>query len=343
MPTKLLLSLLILLASAGTGSAKPVPLQEAEQIVLQAYDDQQEARSIKAPVVSPRDRGALRWLLQAATKKIPANPFRKGSPDWREAESLCKLFTLPAEAWPQALQAQSLNRMGTKLAFWRWGQSRVRDGRLGPEPRRLWEDRLLTSGSSGLPFEYALRHALCFALAEADEARFAALKEHWSEPAPDLFLDFQRAFALLGSPSPVFTFWKLPELTLLERALQALGSPRLWIAADPGRTLPDLPEGAAWIVPTKEGVQPEGQNDLVEPSLGEARDLSARLKAAGRSAFLAPSRKPFETYALMYFPIQVDLDAAGAITRIRMGDAALAKPLFRNNSDTLTHPRHKEP
>jgi len=325
MPSKLLLSLLILLASAGSASSRPAPLQEAEQVILQAYDDQQEARHIKAPEVSPKDRGAIQWLLQAATKAVPANPFLKGSPSWREAESLRRLFTLPAEAWPQALQTQPLTLLGSRLALWRWGQARVRDGRLGPEPRRLWEDRLLTSGASGLLFEYALRHALCFALAEADEARFAALKEHWSEPAPDLFLDFQRAFALLGSPSPVFSLWKLPELTLSERTLQALGSPRLWIAADSGKALPELPEGTVWIVPTKDGLQPEGQNDLVEPSLGEARDLSARLKAAGRSAFLAPIRKPFETYALMYFPIQVELDGAGAIRRIRMGDAALAK------------------
>jgi len=78
---------------------------------------------------------------------------------FREAESLRQLFTLPAEAWPQRLKTQPLTLMGSRLALWRWGQFRVREGRLGPEPRRLWEDRLLASGTSELLFEYALRHA----------------------------------------------------------------------------------------------------------------------------------------------------------------------------------------
>lgn len=323
MRTRVPLSLLIIFLTLG--AAPPKSLPEAETSFLEAYDAQEDARDLKAPMVALADRSALKWLVESATKAIPTNPFRRGSAPWREAESLRHLSALPTDSWLKAIESQPLTLRGSRLGLWRWGQSRVRDGRMGAGLRRQWEDKLLASGTSDLLFEYALRHALCFALAEADEVRFAQLKERWSAPAPDIFLDFQRAFALLGSPSPLFTLWKLPDMTTGDFSLHALGTHRIWIAADSGKGLPELPADAIWIMPTKQGLQPEGQNTLLEPELSEARSLAARLQEAKREAYLAPVRKPFETYALMYFPILIELDAEGSIRKIRMGDAALAK------------------
>ena len=325
MRNRLLLSLCAALAAAGIAPAAPRPLQEAEAAFLEAYDLREDASPLEVPEVAPRDRPAMRWLAAAAAKGLPANPFRKGSRAWREAESLRRLSNLPPASWPRAIESQPLTLSGSRLAFWRWGQPRARKGLLNPELRQRWEDKLLQEGTPDLLQDFALRHALCFALAEGDEARFAQLKERWSESVPVLFLNFQRAFALLGCPSPLFSLWKLPEITALDISLQALGAQKIWMAQDPGQGLPELPADTVWIVPTKEGKQPQEQFELLEPSLGEARSLAARLRKAGRSAFLAPTRKSFETYALVYFPIHLDLDSAGVIRKIRMADAALAQ------------------
>jgi hypothetical protein len=75
-----------------------------------------------------------------------------------------------------------------------------------------------------------------------------------------------------------------------------------------------------------EGSQPRAAATLEGSSRAEAERLAARLRTAGRTAYLAPVREVLETYALMFFPIRIDLDAGGAVARIRMGDALLARP-----------------
>jgi hypothetical protein len=306
---------------AGT----PLSLAEAETRFFEAYDNSGDLTAAAAVKVPPKDRASLTWLVAAATQEVPQNPFRKGGSAWREAESLRRLPAIPADQWAAVIDAQSLQHSGSSLFFWRWGQARVRDGRMGKDLRQRWEDALLKSRLPGTLMAYVLRHALCFALAESDESRFAQIKDRWSELVPDLFVNFQRAFALLGSPSPMFDLWRLPEIALDDLPLSQVGGSRIWMAQDSGKDLPELPAGTVWIVPTQNGLQPQGQITLLQPSLGEAKDLSARLTAAHRTAFLAPVRKPFETYALVYFPIQIELDAGGLIRQIRMGDAALVK------------------
>jgi hypothetical protein len=173
---------------------------------------------------------------------------------------------------------------------------------------------------------FALRHALSFALAEADEPRFAQIKERWSDLDGSQVMAFQRAFSLLGSASPRFRVWRLPDLRPDDLSLSEMGGRTIWMAADSGQGLPELESDTVWLVPTREGSQPEGEDSLVEPGLTEGKSLSNRLQAAGRKAFLAPVRAPFERCALMYFPIRIELTSSGDIRSIRMGEAALATP-----------------
>jgi hypothetical protein len=188
-----------------------------------------------------------------------------------------------------------------------------------------WEDRLLAKDGPLLTRGYALRHALCFALAEADENRFASLKAHASNDLQSLFQSFQRAFALLGGPAPSLRLWKLPGLDAVEGPFSELGAKSFWIYPDSGAT-PHLPTGTLWIVPTKEGLHRIKETYLDSISLKEGQALSERLKREGVTAYLAPSREAMEAYALCFFPILIHMDEKGMVRQILMGDAAPAKP-----------------
>ena len=58
--------------------------------------------------------------------------------------------------------------------------------------------------------------------------------------------------------------------------------------------------------------------------VSEDRPAPARAPGTGRAS-RSTLLGVLEAYALMYFPLQIDLDAKGNVLRIRMGDAALAK------------------
>lgn len=304
-----------------TQKATPPPtLREAEALLLEFFDEP-GAAAPPHPAVQSQDRPALDWLLAAIQQEVPENPFPRKSAGHREAEALRALWRLPAERRSTALAGLPLRLSGTRLALWRWGKALERGGGMQPILRTQWEDRLLEPTGPLLIREYALRHALCFALAEGDEARFTALKARWSGDSPEIFQHFQGAFGLLGGPSPRFRFWTLPGLVAQEGGLDRFGPAGVWIAFDEGLA-PGLPPGVAWIIPTATGGLADQEPGLDEGSLAEGLRLSSRLEAAGRKAFLAPSRTPLEALALAYFPILVELDEAGRITRIRMGDAA---------------------
>ena len=310
---------------AQTAAPKPIPLAEAEGQYLEAWDYREGNEAIPVPVVSAKDRPALRWLISAADQVLPANPFPKNGPSWREAEAVRRLLSLPPAQWAQALKPLHLTLGGSYLALWRWGQPRARDGRLDKDTRIIWEDKLLGGKGPAVERDLALRHALCFALAAADGERFAQLKDRLENDFPDFFPQFQNAFALIGAPAPVVHLWTLPNMESVDISLAKLGGSQLRFEPDPVNGLPELPPGTVWVIPTREGSQPEASIYLEGNSLDEANRLIPRLEAAKRTAFLAPVRTVFETYALMYFPIQIDLDEQGNILKIRMGDAARAK------------------
>ena len=306
-------------------AAPTLSLAEAEAAYLQALDEREGNEPVPLPAVAPRDQPALRWLSAAASQTLPANPFPKGGPAWREAEGVRRFLRTSRGSWGKNLHALSLARSGSYLALWRWGQAGVREGRMDKPLRLRWEDRLLEEQSPAMVRSYALRHALCFALAEADLERFTRLKERQEEACPDFFLKFQNAFSLLGAPAPVMHLWALPRMESVDLPLASLGGAKVRLEPDPGTGLPELPPDTAWVVPTRDGVQPAESSYLEGVSLEEARRLIPRLEAARRTAYLAPIRSVFEAYALMYFPIEIQLDAQGRIASIRMGDAALAR------------------
>lgn len=301
---------------------QPIPLAEAEMQYLQAWDSREREESIPIPAVARKHRSTMRWLAAAADQELPANPFTRGSGDWREAEAVRGFLRAPSAS---GLRTLPLTLGGSYLALWRWGQPRVRDGRLDKPLRMQWEDRLLGGNGPGVVRDLALRHALCFALDEGDGDRFAGLKERLEEDFPGFFTPFQNAFSLLGSPAPVLRLWTLPQMEAVDLPLGEMGGAKVRMEPDPGNGLPELPPDTVWVVPTRDGSLPDSASYLEGASLDEARRLAPRLEAAKRIAYLAPTRTMFENYALMYFPLQIDLDGQGNVLRIRMGDAALAK------------------
>ena len=264
------------------------------------------------------------WLRAAATfdpaQGPPPSPFRTG-PGQREAVALAELWKAPRSAWPARLATLPLQRSGTALALWRWGRLQARSGAMTPRVRRLWEDRLLGPGPV-LVRGYALRHALCWALAEADEPRLVQVRRLAGPGAGDLMPAFQGLFMRLGAPAPTVRLWSLPGLAQADLPLDQLGPRRIWIHPAEDGPLPEPPAGSAWIIPSATGPLDPREASLDGPALEEARALADRLAQAGRTAHYAPSRAALEALGILWFPAQVDLDAQGRVTRIRMGDAA---------------------
>jgi hypothetical protein len=300
--------------------------QEAENALLDAFD--LGGFLPAAPALTGAGALPYQWLRAAASfdpsQGLPDNPFATGR-EHQEAEALRRLLKLPKERLLGALKALPLRESGTALALWRWGQRSVRAGAFDAPTRRLWEDRLLGAGPV-LTRGYALRHALCWALAERDVARFSTVKARSDEDAADLVAGFQRLFGLLGGPSPVLRFWTLPGLDYRDLSLDQLGAQRVWIRPAEAGPLPQLPTGTAWIIPSATGSLDEREASLTGASLKEGEALASRLRTEGRTAWFAPSRGAFVQIGLAWFPILLDLDTRGYLQSIRMGDAAPGKP-----------------
>lgn len=302
----------------------PQTLAEAQAALLEAYD---WGRPLPP---SPRLGGAAarsyRWLRTALAfdplGTPPDSPFTAG-PSQRESQGLRTLISHPGRLSPAALQALPFTEPGTALALWRWGRAQVRQGAFSAAQRRAWEDRLITAGPA-LSRGYALRHALCYALAEGDETRFTALRALADPAAEATLVGFQRLFGLLGGALPRLRLWSLPELTYADLAPQP--SRRLWICpAEAGRPV-TLPTGTLWIIPSLVGSLDDRDATLDEASRKEGEALARRPDLPPGQAWFAPSRAALESLGLAWFPILLELDAKGNLTRIRMGDAAPAKP-----------------
>jgi hypothetical protein len=299
-----------------------MPLAQAEDLVLAAFD---EGLPLPEPKVGPADAPALRWLRNTAGEGPLANPFRPGTAAHAEAEAWIAFLALPEASRPARTPSLSLALTGTQLGLWRWGQAAAFAGKLTPAQRRAFEDRLAESPVAGLR-GYALRHALCHAVAERDEARFVQLRQRFDFIEGDLFRGYQRLFSLLDGPAPAFRLYALPGLGYVDGSLAALGKRRLWMTpAGPG-ALDPLPPDVAWIVPSALGAQDPKEARLEGEAGAEAAELDRRFKAAGRQGWFAASRRPFEAYGLLHFPILIELDGQGLIRSIRMGDAAPARP-----------------
>ena len=315
------------LQAPASKPAPPVPFPHAAIALLEAYD---AGRGLPAtPSLAPADRAAYQWLracAQARPGHPPANPFPPGKLHG-EAEALRTFWALPPDQALTRLPQLRTEALGTGLALWRWGKALTRKGGLPKAARQAWEDRLLDGPALDLVQGYALRHALCFALADRDEARLVALRSHIPADQEELYHLAQTAFGLLGNPLPKVRLWTLPGLRLEDHPLSDLGAPRLWMAPFEG-TLPRVPPGCAWVVPTLGGMASPGDAQLDEVSTAEAGPVLKALEAAHRTAWLAPSRADFERLGLVHFPILLRFDPQGRLTELRMGDAAPEEPGF---------------
>jgi hypothetical protein len=305
-------------------SLKPQPLAQAEDAVLLAFD---EGSPLPSPAVAAAHRPALAWLRANAgpAAKAPANPFRPGTPEHREAAQWLAFLKAPPGEWEARLPRLSPHLTGTQLGLWRWGQAMSLAGRLSPEARRTFEDQVATSAVEGLR-AWALRHALCHAVAERDEGRFARLRDRHGALDGELFPPYQRLFALLDGPAPQVRLFTLPGLEPKDLSLADLGGRRVWVLPPGEGRLDPLPSDVAWIIPAGRGTQDPADATLDGATAPDAEALDKRLRAAGRRAWFAPSRVAFEAFGLIHFPILIDLDGEQRIRRIRMGDAAPEHP-----------------
>ena len=288
---------------------KAMPLADAEARLLADLDAGLEPHAVAG--LAPKDRAAYQWLLAASA--------------WKPGAALAVPFARDAQeakAWQGFLEhgigdpaKLPLSLSGSRLLLWSWMRDRDRHAPLPKTQRMALEDRLLSDGPGTLR-GWALRHALCFAVAEKDLARFAALKAARLDMAPDTFTGIQSLFALLDGPSPSFRLWRLPDMAYDDAPLSGLGAARIWICP-PG--IP-VPEGAAWIIPSSSGGQNGREADLDPGMKAEARSLLPELK--GRGAWFAASKEEWESYGLQWFPILIELDGSGNLRSVKMGDAA---------------------
>lgn len=321
MPLPLLWPPALAQPAAPRQQPKPLTRAQAEFKILEAYDD-----GLPIPVfqVGAKNRLGIAWLRAAAGEDPPTNPFPRGGGPFKEVEAALGFSNADPASWERRIQKQPLTLTGTQLAFWRWGRTQTRSGRLSPTLRAAWEDRLLQGGAPILR-GLALRHALCWALAEGDDARFAILKDRHGKELQATFSAFQGLFAWVGGTTPRFRLWKLPDLTYEDQRLDQLGARRLWITPFE-KELPSVPQGTLWIAPSARGETGPGEAILSATDRQEAETLAAQLKASFRQAWYAPQRTTWESAGLAYFPILIEFNDAHEVTSIRMGDAAPERP-----------------
>ena len=312
-------------------ASQEIPLNDAVEQVMQDFDTDDPALLLRDPAVSRMDQPSLRWLRSAALLEIPGNPFRKGTPSFAEAAALLALLKADGAQAETLLLNLKVQEPGTALALWRWAKRQERARPWNRAVRRTWEDKLMAKEVPVVLNSYALRHALCWALAEKDEARFAELKAAWGQDAPSLFASFQGLFGWFNEISPVMRLWTIPGLEYQDQRLDMLlaldGSKpsRVWISPDTS-PLPKLPAGTAWIIPSPAGSQNSNETSLNQTEKSAGTGISMSMAMAKGQAYFAPSRGEFEAFGLVFFPILIELDAKGAIKDIRMGDAAPNQP-----------------
>lgn len=310
-----------------------IPLQEAIEKVMQDIDADDPALPLRDHKVARADQPSLRWLRAAALSEKPENPFRAGTRSSAEAEDFLTLLSADRTQAEALLPKLTLSEPGTALGLWRWATRQERMQPWGPAARAIWEDKLMAKHVPTMLNGYALRHALCWALAEKDETRFASLKAAWGQDDPSLFASFQGLFAWFGELSPVLRLWVLPTLDYQDLRLDNLlafdgsHSSRIWISPDT-TPLPHLPTGTAWLLPSEAGSQNPNESSLNPVEKAAGTKVSMALVPAKGHAYFAPSRAEFEAAGLMFFPILIELDAKGKVQAIRMGDA-VANP-FRS-------------
>jgi hypothetical protein len=201
------------------------------------------------------------------------------------------------------------------LALWRFGQASVRSGAWRKGARLQWEGRLLEAPVHPIIKGFALRHALCWALAENDEKRFADLKHsEIGEGQPIIFALFQKAFAALDDPLDALRLWTS---SLSEAAGGAPFSGTVWVCPDPN--FPPPGDTKDWIVPLLEAALTESADGPAWAA--SARQMMEEKVFADYRVFFAPFQKDMDMLGIALFPALLELGEDGNIKRIQMGDA----------------------
>ncbi|MDR2696983.1 MAG: hypothetical protein LBB40_00730, partial [Holophagales bacterium] len=184
-----------------TPETEAAALETLEYEILDAFD---YGVSIDLPRLSHKralDQAKLQWLHSAVNLSLPVSAFAANSSEGKEAAGIIKFLNTEVMPTKRILNKIILRLSGSQMALWRFGQANVRNGKWDSIARLCWEDRLLDRSVHPIIRGFALRHALCWALAENDEKRFADLKNaRIGEDAPSIFSLFQKTFASLGGP-----------------------------------------------------------------------------------------------------------------------------------------------
>ena len=290
-------------------------LASLEYQMLEAFDYGFEARLPALPSERGMDMAKLRWLHAAAYSSLKISAFSDGSPEHSEAERVIKFLNakeLPTEA---SFSSLNMHLTGSQMALWRFGQAAVRNGSWGQNIRKQWEDLLLDQSIHPVIRGFALRHALCWALAENNEIRLAEIKNSSAgDDIPSLFSLFQKAFASLGGPLSPLRLWN-SSFSQIENTKPF--AQKLWLCPDPN--FPPANKTTDWIVPLLEG---SVVGNTENPSWrANAEQLLKENGFSGYNVIVAPFKKDLDLLGIALFPALVELDNGGKIMSIKMGDA----------------------
>ncbi|MDR2561549.1 MAG: hypothetical protein LBC63_07245 [Holophagales bacterium] len=296
-------------------SQVPQTMESLEYQLLEAFDYGIAVGPPQLPSDRASDQAKLMWLHSAAHLPTPISTFEKNSLERAEADELLKFFEAKGVPTEQSLGKLGLKLTGSQLALWRFGQAAVRRGDWPPSVRREWEGRLLEEKIHPLIMGFALRHALCWALAENDEARLAELKgSKASQDMPEIFLVFQKAFSAIGGPTSALKLWT-SDFKELHSGILAGGE--AWICPD--ADFPPHDKAATWVVPL---LEPQGIENAESPAWrGRAENFLELPILASYKVSFAPYQRDLSLLGIVFFPALIRLDEKGNIAKIQMGDA----------------------
>jgi hypothetical protein len=298
---------------------EPPPLEILEYQALEAFDHDTVRAMPTLPPGREDDMAKLQWLQSAAALPIPVSVFRKGSPESLEADALLRFIGMDRVPPELDIEKVPLALTGSQLALWRHGRVSIREGRWDSKIRISWENRLIEAKTHPIIRGLALRHALCWALADGDEKRFAELKySKAGEDMPSIVTLFQKAFALLGGPLAPLRLW---DTSLEELPAEQAAFGRIWIS--PAADLPPPDHSATWIYPILGQAGFESGPALAWMSAAE--ELLKDNALAGYSVFFAPSQDELEMLGMALFPVLMELDQNGDVASVKMGDACPSK------------------
>ena len=308
--------------------------------MLEAFDYGVAVRPPQLPSNRASEQAKLMWLHSAAHLPSPVSTFQKNSPEKAEADELLKFLEAKETPSEQSLVNLSLSLTGSQLALWRFGQAATRRGDWNSDIRRKWEGRLLEEKIHPLIRGFALRHALCWALAENDEMRLARLKgARASQDMPEIFIVFQKAFSTIGGPLSALRLWT-SDLVESQSGIQA--GEKAWVCPD--SDFPPYDKTSTWVIPL---LEPQGIENAESPTWRNRAEKMLDLPIlTDYKVSFAPYQRDLGLLGIAFFPALICLDESGNVAKIQMGDACPRAAtdtgvMLSPDSDTLQYPPNR--